>query len=91
MTREEQILSEAIDYSFIEDNYIEYDDCGDICDDKDFIQQAFIEGAQWADENPKKGLVDIDRVCEWLDDHLDDYGHDYYDYLIADLRKAMEE
>ena len=46
---------------------------------------------KWADENPKKGLVDIDRVCEWLDDHLDDYGHDYYDYLIADLRKAMEE
>ena len=52
MTREEKILNEAIDYSFIEDNYIEYDDCGDVCDDKDFIQKAFESGAKWADKHP---------------------------------------
>ena len=60
--------------------------------DKDIdLTDAFEEGVKWADENPKKGLVDIDEVCEWLNDHLDDYGHDYYDYLIADLRKKMEK
>jgi hypothetical protein len=44
MTRQEQILNDAIDYSFIEDNYLEYDDCGDVCDDKLFVQKAFEEG-----------------------------------------------
>lgn len=83
MTREEQILNKAIDYSFIEDNYLEYDDCGDVCDDKDFIQKAFESGANWADEHPKEGLVPIDRVCAYLEMRLDDY-------IIRDLRKAME-
>ena len=64
MTREEQILNEAIDYSYVEDNYIEYDDCGDVCDDKDFIQQAFESGAKWADENPKEGMVSIDKAAK---------------------------
>ena len=27
---------------------------------------AYIEGAEWADEHPKEGLVDIERVCEYL-------------------------
>ena len=52
MTREEQILNKAIDYSEIEENFMEYDDCGDVCDDKDFVERAFIEGAKWADEHP---------------------------------------
>ena len=56
MTREEQILNEAINYSYNEDNFIEYDDCGDTCDDKDFIQRAFEAGAKWADEHPKKDV-----------------------------------
>lgn len=52
MTRKEQILNKAIDYSEIEENFLEYDDCGDVCDDKTFIEKAFIEGAMWADKNP---------------------------------------
>ena len=52
MTREEQILNKAIDYSEIEENFLEYDDCGDVCDDKDFVEKAFIEGAKWSDEHP---------------------------------------
>ena len=48
-------------------------------------------GLKWADENPKEDLVSIDKVCEWLNDHIDDYGHDYYDDLIADLRKKMKK
>jgi hypothetical protein len=52
MTREEQILNKAIDYSEIEENFLEYDDCGDVCDDKTFVEKAFIEGAKWADSHP---------------------------------------
>ena len=52
MTREEQIRNEAIDFSEYEDNFLEYDDCGDVCDDKSFIENAFISGAKWADEHP---------------------------------------
>lgn len=57
MTREKQILNEAIDYSFIEDNYLKYYDCGDICDDRHFIQKAYMNGAKWADENPNSKIV----------------------------------
>lgn len=82
MTREEQILNKAIDYSEIEENFVEYDDCGDVCNDKDFVEKAFIEGAKWADENPQgmskmrkdyeflfmlKKRELIENACEWLD------------------------
>ena len=83
MTREEQILNKAIDYSEIEENFLEYDDCGDVCDDKDFIEKAFIEGAKWSDANPKEGLVSIDKVCAYLEMRLDEY-------IIRELRRAME-
>lgn len=57
MTRQEEILNESIDYSFIEENFLEYDDCGDVCDDRDFIQKAFECGAKWADEHPSVDTV----------------------------------
>ena len=67
MTRKEQILNEAVDYSFVEENFIEYDDCGDVCDDRDFIQKAFEEGAKWADETM------IEKAYNWLDKHAEEY------------------
>ena len=57
MTREEQILNKAIDYSEIEENFLEYDDCGDVCDDKYFVARAFVEGAKWGDKNPSVDTV----------------------------------
>lgn len=93
MTRKEQILNEAIDYSFVEENFLEYDDCGDVCDDRDFIQRAFEEGAKWADKTM------IEKACEWLEQHHEDY----YQYdawggecvnlttLIQDFKKAMTD
>lgn len=98
MTREEQILNKAIDYSEIEENFVEYDDCGDVCNDKDFVEKAFIEGAKWADENPQgmskmrkdyellfmlKKKELIQKACEWLEDCA------VVD--IEEFRKAMEE
>lgn len=81
MTREEEILNKAIDYSEIEENFIEYDDCGDVCDDKTFIEKAFIEGAKYADNTM------LDRACKWLQDG------GYFvnsNETIEDFRKAMK-
>lgn len=64
MTRQEEILNKAIDYSEIEDNFIEYDDCGDVCDDRELIEKAFIEGAKWADKTM------IDKICKFLEDNV---------------------
>lgn len=29
-------------------------------------EKTFIAGAEWADTHPRKGLVDIDKACRWL-------------------------
>lgn len=90
MTREEQIENEAIDYSEIEDNFMEYDDCGDVCDDRELIEKAFIQGAEWADETM------IDKICKLLKDseYSDCDGVKFKfneDYIENVIRKAMEE
>ena len=55
-----------------------------------------------ADSRPRKGLVDIEKACEWLENNM----HDYFDgdnefavcdcfltkeNFIEEFRKAMEE
>ena len=35
------------------------------------IRMAVIDGALWADEHPNEGLVNIDKVCEYLANHID--------------------
>lgn len=84
MTREEQILNKAIDYSEIEENFLEYDDCGDVCDDKTFVEKAFIEGAKWADRTM------IARAVEWLQDSVYDRYIEMHEDNIEDFCKAME-
>lgn len=106
MTREEQILNKAIDYSEIEENFVEYDDCGDVCNDKDFVEKAFIEGAKWADENPQgmskmrkdyeflfmlKKQELIKKACEWILHQEEMIGISFEDDFIARFKKAMEE
>lgn len=97
MTREEQILNKAIDYSEIEENFLEYDDCGDVCDDKTFVEKAFIESAKWADKTM------IEKVCEYLRNHLwqnvDDDNDPIVesvhnitlDNFIKDIKRYLEE
>ena len=81
MTREEQIRNKAIDYSAIEENFLEYEDeFGNVCDDKAFVEKAFIEGAKWAD----KTMIERALGC-WRDSVYDRY-EDY----IEDFCKAME-
>lgn len=52
--------------------------------DRNVGKADFIAGANWADEHPRKGLVDIDKVCEFLRTTTFPYK------LIEKLRKAME-
>ena len=64
----------------------------------DAREESFIEGAEWADEHPKKGLVSLDKVCEWIDEnilkayiHLEEDEIFYSDDLIGRLRKDVEK
>lgn len=53
------------------------------------------QGMLWADKHPKPNLVDIDKVCKWLEEHYQQYdeiGLDMYGQLITEnLRKDMME
>ena len=33
------------------------------------LKEGFIRGAQWADENPKYGMVKLDKVIEWIQEN----------------------
>ena len=64
---------------------------------------ACLEMAEWIDEHPRKGLVDIDKACEWLLDNVYGYieesnnpkfsgGYTFdFNSFLNDFRKAMEE
>ena len=57
MTREFEILEEA--RKLHQEKY----NCEGVCPD-------FIKGAEWADSHPRKGLVDIEKVCEVLKNYM---------------------
>lgn len=87
MTREELLYNEANKYAFDLD-------VGDLNTNRD----TFIDGAKWADEHPRKGLVDIDKACEWLNYVLrngcfvnNDVGEREIKAVIEDFKKKMEE
>lgn len=71
MAREEQIRTAALEH------------CGDTYM-KEIAYAMFCFGAKWADEHPKKGLVSIDKACEWL-------RRNYTNYMIQDLSKYVED
>ena len=86
MTRKEQIVKNANEYARLM--------LGDICEDwsgqyTDCVTD-FVAGAKWADENPKDGLVSLDKVCEWLEDYAELTGLDY-ETIKESFKKAMDE
>ena len=90
MTREEQITFEADKYTDTRNNYVEWGNGWEDFDDKEYIEKAFQAGAKWADENPKEGLVSIDKVCEWIGDaYLYGVLDKNCDAIIQDFREAM--
>ena len=77
-----------------------------ICNDEYDFTIGFECGAKWADENPKAGLVSIDKVCGLLKTNIDKYttiktiGCDgawvwreifMTDKGLEEFRKAMED
>lgn len=48
------------------------------------ISTAYMKGAEWADKNPKDGMINIDDACKWLEEH-------YTNYMIQDLSKYVED
>lgn len=91
MNRQEEIRNAAIDYAEIEDNCLVYDDCGDVCDDRIFIERSFEEGAKWSDKTL------ITKACEYLKGLVyQEYSSGpierlFDDEMIKDFRKAMEK
>lgn len=72
MNRQEQIEAAVDKYTDNLANYLEY--CDDGWEDKtdiDYVERAFMAGAIYADEHPNEGLVNIDKVCEYLANHID--------------------
>ena len=85
MTREEEIKRGA-----------KYNANGTI--DDVLAEMYFIRGAEWADEHPKEGLWDAEKVIKWLRANIDnnaDYNIKTDECFVndfeEDLRKAMED
>lgn len=95
MTREEKIHNAAVEVSNrwkrsellpTQDEIIAYD--------------AAVTMAEWADQHPRKGLWDSEKVCKFLYEKVmditylnEDNTNEHYDKdeFIEDLRKAMED
>ena len=62
-----------------------------------WCEMAAREAIDWADKHPRKGLVDIDKTCEWLLKNIHNYlhvtggGYWFDGGVVLDLKKAMEE
>lgn len=97
MTREEEIKEAAKYYGECNPIY-DIDVCGDFTEgDWETVASIFERGAKWADEHPRKGLVDIDKVYKYLKN----LGYQQYpgapmerildDEELEDFKRAMEE
>ena len=55
---------------------------------------AWIHGAEWSDEHPRKGLCDAEKVIKFIKENVREYhksGVFHVDDFIKDLTKAMED
>ena len=93
MKREEEIKKQADIYTDDASNYAEWSDDGwSDSNDIELIEKAFIEGAKWADEHPKEGLVSIDKACEYLESAIRPYmGYGAASDFVDTFRKVMEK
>ena len=91
MTRDEQIRKRAYELSQV----CFPDECN-IWARENFeaqkVEWACIEMAKFMNEHPKEGLVSIDKVCEWIEEHMNEFCMEAAENaMISWLRKAMEE
>lgn len=79
-SREYKIAGAALnDISNIDEEYADNEDYIGGCLD------GFESGALWADEHPNEGLVNIDKVCEWL------YQRQAVDLEVSDIEKFIND
>ena len=76
MTREELIKKQAEIYTDNRNNYVEWSDGWSAHNDIKFVEKAFIEGAKWADNNPKSSWISVKddlpyKHKELLDEFID--------------------
>lgn len=87
MTRKEEIQKEATVYSDNPANFCAWIDTpmttAKEMDDKEYVEDAFIAGAKWADKSM------IEKVCNWLERNC--MGFILTEDEISDFRKAMED
>ena len=89
MTREEEIKQAAKNRADQYEHPVDWNNC----------YHHYIQGAKWADQHPREGLWDAEKVIEWLKDNSkkyvvcyeDGYSHYAHNSLVEDLRKAMED
>ena len=56
------------------------------------IYDSILLGAKWADENPKEGLVSINKACEYLESAIRPYmGYSATCDFVDAFRKVMEK
>lgn len=62
------------------------------------VQRSVIQGAEWADQHPRKGLVDIEKIVEWIENNVEKYLYFHKEFnkpainefqLTEDLKKAV--
>lgn len=54
---------------------------------------GFATGVDWADEHPKEGLWDANKVLAWISQNIESYcklDAENFNNLLFDLCKAME-
>lgn len=88
MSREEEFTHEGFVYA----NNIYMERKCELFEVKD-ITHDFVQGAIYADQHPRKGLVDIEKACEWLSDYIKyfNFWEDGTQRDVEEFRKAMEE
>ena len=91
MTREEEIQEAA-------EHYEQVDATNLACDygwgDRDIQQQCFKAGVEWADQHPREGLWDSNKVLAWISQNIESYcklNAKNFNNLLFDLGKAMED
>lgn len=63
-----------------------------------YVSCACIEMTKWVDENPKEGLVSLDKVYKYLKNNIHKFGSEQdksweqqIEIFIENFKKAMEE
>lgn len=86
MGRQKQIYDAGLEYQDSMDEFQKY---------HTYPKGAFIDGAKWADENPKDGMVSLDKVEKYLRENIILYvwatDLDKREEWFHNFRKAMEK